>query len=74
MSHKQELKDKFQCNFIAETDHKLQTFIVMKHFEVNYSGARNFENFECNECDNYFDIREAIIRHMRKRGKYKNSV
>ena len=69
MSHKQ---DKFICsksNFIAETDHNLDTHIVMKHFKVNYSAAQNLENFECNKCDDYFDMRKALIKHMKKRGK-----
>ena len=74
MSHRQDKLSCSKCNFIAETDHKLDTHIVMKHFKVNYSGAPNLENFECNECDDYFEIREALIKHVKKRGKCKKSV
>ena len=75
MYHRQYKFSCSKCNFIAETDKKkLDTHIVMKHFKEKYSGAQNLEKFECNEFYDYFDIREALIKQVKKRGKCKKSI
>ena len=63
----------FGLAFKPKKEAKLETHIVKKHFKV-YSGAWNLENFEFYECDDYFYIREAFIKHVKKRGKCKNGV
>ena len=51
----------------GKTDQQLDTHIVMKHFKVNLSGTQQIDKYECNECVEYFIIREALIKHVKKR-------
>ena len=70
-SHKEYAhRDKLSCSkyiFKSESDQKLDTHIIIYHFKVNFSGAPNPDKFECNECDDYFEQREELVRHVRKR-------
>ena len=55
----------------GESDQILDTHIIIKHFKVNLSGAPNPDKSECNECDDYFEQREELVKRVRKGGKCK---
>ena len=72
MSHETKQTDKVscsKCDFTSETDQKLETHVVLKHFKVNLSGAQLINKYECNECTDYFNERETPIKHIKKREK-----
>ena len=71
MAHKMGQTDKgscSKCDFSSERDQKLDTHIVIKHFKVNFAWAQHTDKYECNECADYFNEREASIKHVKKRG------
>ena len=62
-----------KCDFTGETDQKLNTHIVVKHIMLDFSAVQE-DKYECNECTNYFNMREVLIKHVKKRGKCKSNV
>ena len=75
--HEREQTEKFSCSKCdcdGETDKTLDTHIVLKHFKVNLNGAQQLDKYECSECADYFSTREALINHVKKRGKCKLNI